>query len=185
MNESGKVLILLAHPNINTSRANKEMIDFVRDEDGVVVIDLYEHATEEFDLDFWSRQMSEASALIFQFPLYWMSAPYMLKRWQDEVFIHLSKSPIILGKPCLVVTSTGSEQESYRSRGRNRYTIDEILRPYQASILHAGMTWRTPIVIYAAGAEDAGKRISICASKYKTTIEELLTNNQRIISSEW
>lgn len=185
MNETGNVLVLLAHPKLNESRANKELIDFVKHEDGVFVFDLYEHETEEFDLDFWSRQVADASALILQFPLYWMSAPYMLKRWQDEVFYYLSQSPIVLGKPCMLVVTTGSEYESYRSGGKNRFTIDEILRPYQASVLRAGMVWQTPIVVYAAGAEDAGKRISICASKYKEMIEELLVNSQRTILAEW
>ena len=39
----------------------------------------------------------------------------------------------------MVVTTAGSEHDAYRSGGRNRFTVDELLRPYQASAVHAGM----------------------------------------------
>ena len=62
-----------------------------------------------------------------------MSAPSLLKKWQDEVFTFLSKTPAVAGKPLTVVTTTGSEYEAYRSGGRNRFTTDELLRPYQVN----------------------------------------------------
>lgn len=184
-NELGKILVLVAHPNLKESRANKELVDTIKDDTRVVVFNLYEQKDEFFDVDFWSKQMSEAFALIFQFPLHWMSAPYMLKKWQDEVFTQLSKSPVVLGKPLLVVTSTASGYDAYRSGGRNYFTIDEILRPYQASALYAGMVWKSPIVVYGAEDEDAGKRISICADKYKSAIDEIFIKHRRTVGSEW
>lgn len=45
--------------------------------------------------------------------------------------------------------------------------MDELLRPYQASALHAGMVWQTPVVAYGMGTADAGKNIA----------EELITTN--------
>ncbi|MDL2247809.1 NAD(P)H-dependent oxidoreductase [Bacteroides sp. OttesenSCG-928-J23] len=184
-NEAGRIVVLLAHPNMKESKANKELVNSVKENDMVFVYDLYERNREEpFDVDAWSRLLSEASALVFQFPLYWMSAPYMLKRWQDEVFTFLSKTPAITGKPLFVVTTTGSEYEAYRTGGRNLFTIDEILRPYQTAAHHAGMVWGTPIVVYGTGAEDSGKRISIGANQYKERMAAL-AHLKKKAGEEW
>ena len=119
-----KVVILLAHPNIKASQANKALIDAVSDIEGVAVFNLYELSEDiAFNVDEWSKIISDTSAVIYQFPFYWMSAPSLLKKWQDEVFTFLSKTPAVAGKPLMVVTTTGSEYEAYRSGGRNRFTF--------------------------------------------------------------
>ena len=117
-----KVVILLAHPNMKESQANKALIDAVSDIEGVAVFNLYDQQGASFDVDEWSKIISDASALIYQFPFHWMAAPSLLKKWQDEVFTFLSKTPAVAGKPLTVVTTTGSEYEAYRSGGRNRFT---------------------------------------------------------------
>lgn len=104
-----KVVILLAHPNMKGSQANKALIDAVGDIEGVAVFNLYELSPDiAFNVDEWSKIISDASAVIYQFPFYWMSAPSLLKKWQDEVFTFLSKTPAVAGKPLTVVTTTGS-----------------------------------------------------------------------------
>ena len=103
-----KVVILLAHPNMKGSQANKALIDAVGDIEGVAVFNLYELSPDiAFNVDEWSKIISDASAVIYQFPFYWMSAPSLLKKWQDEVFTFLSKTPAVAGKPLTVVTTTG------------------------------------------------------------------------------
>ena len=107
-----KVVILLAHPNMKESQANKALIDAVSDIEGVAVFNLYDQQGASFDVDEWSKIISDASALIYQFPFHWMAAPSLLKKWQDEVFTFLSKTPAVAGKPLTVVTTTGSEYEA-------------------------------------------------------------------------
>ena len=173
-----KVVILLAHPNIKGSQANKALIDAVSDIEGVAVFNLYELSEDiAFNVDEWSKIISDASAVIYQFPFYWMSAPSLLKKWQDEVFTHLSKTPAVAGKPLMIVTTTGSEYDAYRSGGRNRFTTDELLRPYQGSAIHSGMAWQTPIVVYGMGTADAGKNIAEGANSYKQRIEMLINSS--------
>lgn len=173
-----KVVILLAHPNIKGSQANKALIDAVSDIEGVAVFNLYELSEDiAFNVDEWSKIISDASAVIYQFPFYWMSAPSLLKKWQDEVFTHLSKIPAVAGKPLMIVTTTGSEDDAYRSGGRNRFTTDELLRPYQGSAIHSGMAWQTPIVVYGMGTADAGKNIAEGANSYKQRIEMLINSS--------
>lgn len=183
--DNRRISIVLAHPNINESRANKELLDSVKEMDYVTVYNVYEDFPELYDPEIWSQIMLESSALIFQFPLYWMSAPYKLKKWQDEVFTYLSQTPMVMGKPLMVVTTTGSGKDSFRSGGRNRFTIDELLRPYQASALNAGMKWETPIVVYEIGSEDTGRNLSQAAILYKEKLEALRESNSMTIMQEW
>ena len=67
-----KVVILLAHPNMKESQANKALIDAVSDIEGVAVFNLYDQQGASFDVDEWSKIISDASALIYQFPFHWM-----------------------------------------------------------------------------------------------------------------
>lgn len=172
-----KVVILLAHPNLKESQANKELIEAVKDMDGVAVFNLYEQQEKTFDVEEWSKILSDASALIYQFPFHWLSAPSQLKKWQDEVFTYLSKTPAIAGKPLIVVTTTGGEYEAYHSGGRNCFTTDELLRPYQVSAIHAGMSWQTPIVVYGMGSADMGKNIALGANQYKHRVETIISTS--------
>ena len=170
-----KVVILLAHPHIKESQANKALVDAVKEMDEVAIYNLYELPGETaFNVDEWSKIISHASAVVYQFPFYWLSAPSLLKRWQDEVFTYLANTPAVAGKPLLVVTTTGSESDAYRSGGKNHFTVDELLRPYQAGAIHAGMVWQTPIVAYGMGTAEAGKHIAEMANQYKQEIKELI-----------
>lgn len=84
-----QVVILLAHPDIKSSQANKALMDAVKEMEEVAIYNLYEMRPEDsYNIDLWSKIISQASALVFQFPLYWMSAPSLLKKWQDEVFLN-------------------------------------------------------------------------------------------------
>ena len=155
-----KVVILLAHPNMKGSQANKALIDAVGDIEGVAVFNLYELSPDiAFNVDEWSKIISDASAVIYQFPFYWMSAP------------------AVAGKPLTVVTTTGSEFDAYRSGGRNGFTMDELLRPYQGSAIHSGMVWQTPIVVYGMGTADAGKNIAEGANTYRQRVEMLVNSS--------
>lgn len=167
-----KVVILLAHPNMKESQANKALVDAIKDIEEVAVYNLYELQT--FNVDEWSKIISHAAAIIYQFPFYWMSAPSLLKRWQDEVFTYLAKTPAVAGKPLTIVTTTGSEFDAYRSGGRNRFTVDELLRPYQVGAIHAGMVWKTPIIVYGMGTSDAAKNIAEGTSLYKQAVETFI-----------
>ena len=95
-----KVVVLLAHPNMENSQANKALFDAIKDIEDVAVFNLYEMPDEDIlNMDAWSRIISHANAVVYQFPFYWMSAPSLLKKWQDGIFTYLAKTPAVAGKP--------------------------------------------------------------------------------------
>jgi glutathione-regulated potassium-efflux system ancillary protein KefG len=166
-----EVLILLAHPNIKDSKANAALIDAVKDLPHVKIINIYE---APFTPETYKEAFGEAQSVVFQFPFYWASAPYMLKRWCDEILGVLQADPGVKGKKLMVATTTGSEYEAYRAGGRNMFTIDELLRPYQVLANHSGMVWQTPFALYGTGLPDADKRIKAGAAAYRDWIIDLV-----------
>lgn len=167
--DSKKVVILLAHPDIKESRVNKLLIETVKEIDGVQVFDLY-GMEQPFSAEDWIRIIANASAVVYQFPLFWLSAPYLLKKWQDEIFSVLARTPAVAGKPLQVVTTVGAGADTYRSGGKNYFTIDELLRPYQVSAIRAGMVWQTPLVVYGAASDRVAKNVAEVAAAYRQKI---------------
>lgn len=167
---SKKVVILLAHPNLQGSTANKALLEAVKDLPQVEIIDLYATPSDP-------RQhvaaIEKAKAVVFQFPFYWASAPSQLKKWLDEVFTPLAGTPAVQGKKLMVATTTGSEYDAYRSGGRNHFTMDELLRPYQLVANHSGMIWQTPVVVYGMGTPEASRHLKAGATEYRSRIEKL------------
>ncbi len=71
-----KVVVLLAHPNMENSQANKALFDAIKDIEDVAVFNLYEMSEQDIlNMDAWSRIISNANAVVYQFQIYWMSAP--------------------------------------------------------------------------------------------------------------
>ena len=117
-----KVVVLLAHPNMENSQANKALFDAIKEMDDVAIFNLYEMPDENIlNMDAWSRIISHANAVIYQFPFYWMSAPSLLKKWQDEIFTYLAKTPAVAGKPLTVNfvrrTSCKDPEAAWHSHG--------------------------------------------------------------------
>ena len=82
-----KTLIILAHPNIAESKVNKALLDGIQNESNITVHDLYAtyKTVEAIDVAKEQALLVQFDRIIFQFPLYWYSAPAMLKEWQDKV----------------------------------------------------------------------------------------------------
>ena len=170
------VLILLSHPDMSASKANAAMIESVKDLPYVRIINIYE---APFEAVTYTEAFREAKHIVFQFPFYWASAPHLLKKWCDEIFGAIQSNPGVKGKTLTIATTTGSEYEAYRSGGRNMYTMDELLRPYQVLANHSGMIWQTPFVLYGASLPDADKRIKEGAPAYRQKISSLMIGSNK------
>ena len=166
--ESKGVIILLAHPNMKESKANKALIDSLKGIKDVRVVDMY---TAPFTVEYYTNEIKDAKTVVFQFPFYWASAPSQLKKWQDEIF--MSMGEIVKGKNLLVVTTTGSDYNSYRTGGRNKFTMDELLRPYEFTANYTGMIWQTPFIVYAPGTPAGQANMKNTIKEYKERIINL------------
>lgn len=165
------VIVLLAHPDIRKSTANAALSKTAADVEGVQVINIYDYPVAP---DVYRECISRAKTIVYEFPFYWMSSPHLLKQWIDEVFMEFTQENAVKGKRLMVVTTTGSEEAAYRHDGRNKYTMDEYLRPFEGQANHAGMIWEKPLVVYGQGTADAARLLESGCREYRKRLEELV-----------
>jgi glutathione-regulated potassium-efflux system ancillary protein KefG len=150
-----RILVLFAHPVLERSRVNRRLVDAIRDVDGVRVHDLYEaYPTLAIDVEREQALLLDHDVIVFQHPFYWYSVPAILKEWQDLVLEHGWAYGVggnkLKGKVTLNVITTGGPAHAYQKGGYNRFTIRELLAPWEQTAFLCGMRFLAPFVVHAA-----------------------------------
>lgn len=172
-----KVLILFAHPAFEKSRVNAVLIEAVRHLPRVTFHDLYE-AYPDFDIRVKREQalLLQHDIIVFHHPLYWYSSPAILKEYQDLVLEHgwaYGKGGDALGgKTLLQVITTGGREIAYQREGINRFTIRELLVPFEQTARLCKMEYLPPFVAHGSLTMTA-EQISGHADDYRRIVEAL------------
>ena len=163
------VLILFAHPAFERSRVNRALCEAARQVEGVTFHDLYEHYPD-FAIDVKREQalLEEHQVIVWQHPFYWYSAPALLKEWLDVTLEHGwafgSEGDALEGKWALQAVTTGGGEDSYRRAGYNRFTVRELLAPFEQSARLCGMDYLPPFVVHGThrftSHQDAAPHVS-------------------------
>lgn len=85
-----KTLVIVFHPAIDTSVANKRWLqELAQYPDRYTIHDVHQ-AYPDGNIDVAREQaLVEAHAnVVLQFPMYWFNCPPLLKRWLDEVLAY-------------------------------------------------------------------------------------------------
>lgn len=152
------MLLVMAHPALERSRANQRMMAAAQEVAGVTLHDLYEtYPTFTIDVRAEQKRLLKHAVIGLQFPMYWYSTPALLKEWLDLVWLHGFAYGVgataLKGKRLFVACSTGGPAEAYGPEGYNTYTMDEFLRPLEQTARLCGMEWEKPFVLHASGAK--------------------------------
>lgn len=177
-----KKLVVVAHPHIDSSRANKRwLLEANKLESEFTMHQLHEAYPSGTRLDLKAEQerLLEHDAVILQFPLYWFSTPPLLKKWLDEVLLpgfaygRAEADRKLAGKRFGLVISAGIKERDYGREGRYHYTIQEILAPLIATIAYIKAEYVPPFVLYGVeydptnpDLEDMSDEIEDSATKY-------------------
>lgn len=150
-----RILILFAHPVLERSRVNRRLLAAVHDVTGVTVHDLYDaYPTLYIDVKREQRLLLDHDVIVFQHPFYWYSTPAILKEWQDLVLEHGwaygHGGTQLRGKITLNAITTGGPEAAYRRGGYNRFTIRELLAPWDQTAHLCGMRFLAPFAVHAA-----------------------------------
>ncbi|NDC58161.1 MAG: oxidoreductase [Alphaproteobacteria bacterium] len=173
-----RVLVLFAHPATHRSVANSALVEAVRDMAGVTFHDLYETYPDLLiDIEAEQDLLLRHDALVLQHPFYWYAAPAILKEWLDVVlehgFAYGSDAHAIVGKPWMQAITTGGGADAYHPQGSNRFTIDELLRPFEATASLCRARWLEPFALHAAhNLDPAG--LAAEADRYRRRIDALV-----------
>lgn len=147
-----RVLLLLAHPKFEKSRVNKALIAAVADLPGLTLHDLYE-AYPDFNVDVAHEQslLSAHDVVIWHHPIYWYSCPPLLKQWIDLVltigWAYGNGGDQLRGKWIFNAVTSGGSREVYQTEGRNRYTLNQFLAPFDQTALLCKMHYLPPFAV--------------------------------------
>ncbi len=179
--DTARILILFAHPALRRSRVNRRLAEAVRDLHGVTFHDLYETYPDfTIDVDDEQALLLEHDVLVFQHPFYWYSAPAIVKEWLDLVlehgFAYGHHGRALQGKAWMHAITTGGREAHYRGGGMNQFTIEEFLRPFEATANLCHMHWLPPFILHATHTADAAGIEAACAA-FRERIQQLRATN--------
>ena len=147
--------LVFAHPYPDRSRANQRLLDAVADLEGLEVRSLYD-AYPTFDIDVPAEQASltRASVIVWQHPIYWYTAPGLLKHWFDKVLLrgwaYGDGGTALAGKRCLWVTTSGGDDDAYRPEGMHARPFADYVPVVEQTARFCGMRWEEPLVVKGA-----------------------------------
>jgi glutathione-regulated potassium-efflux system ancillary protein KefG len=174
------ILIILAHPLIEKSRVQSELYKTALSVKGVFVNDLYERYPDyDIDIEKEKQLLARHQIIIWQHPLYWYSAPPLLKQWMDLVLEHGwaygKKGTALLGKKVLNVLSSGGSQEAYKAGGFNKYEIHDFLRPFERTAELCHMNYWPPFWIHGVHRLES-HQIQLYCQQYKNMLTALVND---------
>lgn len=157
---------------------NRRLLDAIRGLDGVTIHDLYEaYPTLHVNVEREQELLLAHDVIVFQHPFYWYSTPALLKEWQDHVLEHGwaygEGGTRLRGKLTFNALTTGGPETAYRSAGYNRFTVRELLAPWDQTAYLCGMRFLAPFVVHAALRVRADDELAAVKAAYRRLIEAL------------
>ncbi len=186
--KKNKILIYYVHPAPHKSRINRALIDAVSGIENITVVRLYDEYPDYYiDVKKEQQRLLEHDVIVWQHPFYWYSSPPLLKEWIDLVlehgFAYGKDGNALQGKKVLNAITTGGSKMAYQEGGRNRFTIRQLLAPFDQTCHLCKMPYLPPFVTHGSlmidenGIRDAAenyRKIIIALRDQLFTDEELL-----------
>lgn len=145
-------LMILAHPNIEQSIANKT-IAHTLDKN---LPNLEARNIHQLYPDYKINVEEEQAALlrhdliVLQYPMYWFNMPAILKIWFDEVFTYQfaygSQGDKLKNKKLLPSLTIGQPEKNFQHEGK--HLIDDFLQSVKYSTAYANMQYIDPCLLY-------------------------------------
>lgn len=141
-----KTLIVFSHQYFENSKINKALLKSAKTLPNLQIRnldELYGTDIKGFNVKKEQDFLINADRIIFQFPLFWLSTPPMLKAYLDEVltygFAYGSEATILKDKRVDIAVSLGSAKSEYSKSGSNQHDIKEYLLPLRRTVAFCGM----------------------------------------------
>lgn len=176
-----KIVILVFHPVIHKSRVNRALLNAVEGLEGVSIRHMYD-LYPDYQIDTKAEQevLMKHDIIVWQHPLYWYSSPSLLKEWFDLVLEHgfaYGKSGRALeGKSVLSAITSGGSRETYGSEKGLKFSIRELLAPFDQTVCLCRMRYLSPFVTHGTHLLKS-EQIEKAAGDYVRIIEGLRDGN--------
>ena len=146
--------------------------------EGVTFRDLYElYPDFMIDVEEEQKLLKEHDVIVLQHPFYWYSAPSLVKEYLDLVltygWAYGEGGTSLQGKILLQAISAGGSEDVYCTQGRNRFTIRQLLAPFDQTASLCGLRYLAPHVIHGANQMSDAATIQPLAQAYARLLKAL------------
>ncbi|WP_160138649.1 NAD(P)H-dependent oxidoreductase [Chryseobacterium sp. c4a] len=179
-----KTLIIVTHPEIENSIINKRWIEELeKDPQKYTVHQLYKaYPDGKIDIAKEQQLMESHDTIVFQFPFYWFSSPPLLKQWLDEVILYgwaygSNSGFKLAGKKMALAVTAGIDEDVYSASGKYKYTMEELLRPYELTFEYIKAQYKDPFVYYGIERNPSDEWIERSVPMYLDFLEALSVNS--------
>ena len=97
---------------------------------------------------------ARARLVVWLHPLYWYTAPGLMKHWFDEVLIggwaHGEGGTALAGKDCLWVTTAAGDEQAFSPAGRHGHPLAAFAPVVEQTARYCGMNWLPAFVVHGA-----------------------------------
>lgn len=151
-----KILVIVAHPNLTASHANRILVREIEKHNEIDIHHLYpSYPNWKINVKKEQSCLEKYDRIVLQFLFYWYSIPALLKKWLEEIltpgWAYGDKGNKLEGKEFILAITTGGSAEGYQSGGYNWHTISEYTRPLQATITRCQGIFLPSYVTYDIG----------------------------------
>lgn len=153
-----KTLVIVFHPSIGTSVANKRWLQEVALHPQQYTIHDVHQAYPDGIIDVAREQalVDAHGSVVLQFPVYWFNCPPLLKQWLDEVlaygWAYGTGGDAFRGRKVALGVTAGIREEDFTPRGKWQTTLAQLLLPFDVTFRYIGAEQRPFFAFY--GAED-------------------------------
>ena len=154
---AASTLVVIAHPDLTgSSRVNRRWAEeLAKHPDEFDVRDLYalypSGVLDEAGIAAERAALEAHDIIVFQFPVYWYSAPALLRTWTDEVYgfgwayggedaAPGEPGRKLAGKKFAVAMCAGDIEANYCAEGTVGFTPSEVIVPFRATANYVGAT---------------------------------------------
>lgn len=179
-----KTLVIVTHPEIETSVINKRWIEELeKNPEKYTVHQLYKaYPDGKINVAKEQELMESHDNIVFQFPFYWFSSPPLLKQWLDEVILYgwaygSNSGFKLAGKKMALAVTAGIDEDVYSASGKYKYTMKELLRPYELTFEYIKAQYEDPFVYYGIERNPSDEWIERSVPMYLEFLEALSISN--------
>lgn len=179
---SAKILIVVTHPDMENSKVHKRWIaELGKFPDKYVVHNLHAvYPDARIDVEREQRLLESHDTIVFQFPIFWFNCPPLFKTWLDEVLTEgwafgEQGNFKLMGKKISFAVSAGISEEGYQPEGRYKYTMNQLLAPFQLTVEYVRADYRPPFILYGLEFQGTAGRIEQSAVEYRDYLDLLGT----------
>lgn len=154
-----------AHPGHRYSQVNKAMWQAAQGVEGVTRVDLYaEYPRHNIHVDREQQRLLDHDVILFQFPVFWYSAPSLVKEWIDLTlehgFAYGSGGDKLAGKWLILALSAAGPAEAYTPQGYQHFALRTFLTPFEQTARLSKMRFAAPYVLFDTMRSDAAPHVA-------------------------